>query len=140
MRFVKHQNMNIEDKKPCGESSPYFNWLDQNSYRMKTIKHSRGLTNTDPIEPQLANPDELSEADAMYHVTEEQQEVKEKVGKLLQRAPQILTEKQYKVFDLVCLKGWTLRKASRSLGISHVTLLEHLQRAKKKLQRECERA
>lgn len=89
----------------------------------------------DGNEPVRANPDQLTEDAQMFPSTNV--ETKERLKDLLKTAKQILTEQQYKVFDLLALRSpvCTQREVAKKLGISHGRVAQLWEIARVKLQK-----
>lgn len=63
-----------------------------------------------------ANPDILAEAQAMYSISETQQEAKEQAGQVLKMAEQILSSEHYELFQLIALEDKSLQEAADMMG------------------------
>lgn len=123
-KLVKHKSLDdIHSKRK------YWDW-----HFLKRRNDQVGETSRASEHPQ-ANPDELGEGAAMYHVTDEAKEVQRRVQKLLGIAKQILTEQQYKVFFFLTERTMTERQVAKVLGISQPRVHALWETAREKLQR-----
>ena len=101
-RLVKQQSLHENE-----DGKLYQEWLNNPKRQNQRIESLK-----EPIE---ANPDSLTEDQAMFHVDEATKETQERVRALLKLAKQILTEQQYRVFELIGLKNKTIRYTAKVL-------------------------
>lgn len=101
-----------------------------------TKVHNKDQRNAegDLVENIQANPDQLTEDQGFYAVDEATRETQQRVQKLLRVAKQLLTEQQYKAFDLCLLQCKTVREAARMLKLSPGRVDQLLQKSRHKLQ------
>lgn len=82
-----------------------------------------------------ARLDNLSEAAAYYHIDEATQEVQRRVRLMMQKAKQVLTERQYNAFILVDIKKLKLREAAKVMEVNYQRIDQLIKRARLKLQK-----
>lgn len=123
-RLVKHKALDdIKSKRK------YWDW-----HFLKRRNDQVGETSRASEHPQ-ANPDELGEGAAMYHVTDDAKEVQRRVQKLIELSKQILTEQQYKVFFFLTERQMKERQVAKVLGISQPRVHALWETAREKLQK-----
>ena len=125
-KLVKQQTVKELDTRRSCQGSPYWDFINNNA---------RFNDDGEAAEPIQANPDVLAEDKAMYAVTPDQTRTQERVQELLRRAPQMLTEVQYKVFSLI-LRGKKIREIARLLGRDESSIRQSWKLSQKKLERE----
>lgn len=82
-----------------------------------------------------ARLDNLSEAAAYYHIDEATQEVQRRIRLMMQKAKQVLTERQYNAFILVDIKKLKLREAAKVMEVNYQRIDQLIKRARLKLQK-----
>lgn len=82
-----------------------------------------------------ARLDNLSEAAAYYHIDESTQEVQRRIRLMMQKAKQVLTERQYNAFILVDIKKLKLREAAKVMEVNYQRIDQLIKRARLKLQK-----
>lgn len=85
-----------------------------------------------------AEPDTLSEDQGFYYVDKQTEVTQKRVHKLLKVAKQILTEQQYKVFDLLVLQCKTTREVAKLMGRSQTRIQQLWDSGRHKLQKAYE--
>lgn len=77
-----------------------------------------------------SNPDELSEEDVpVWGGSSNDPDIIQAKTEIIQ----LLTFRQYQVWDLVMRKGLSVNKAAERLGLGHAAVSEHLKKAKTKV-------
>jgi len=87
------------------------------------------------FEPLEANPDQLTEKDCMWKQRKNSQEL-ERLNKLL---PNLLTEKQYKIYNMIYAKGLSERNVAKRLKLNPSTINQQHKAIKKKVKEYWER-
>lgn len=93
-----------------------------------------------PHEDVRANPDVLDDDQHFYAARATENEVKERVKKLLELSKQILTEQQYHVFVMMAVKEphLTVREVAKVMSLSSARVGQLWQAARKKLEKAYE--
>ncbi|SRR5258708_2243454 len=113
-RLVKIQHTRvIETGKDCGESSPYWNWVNNNP--------AEGS-----YESPLANPDQLTDSANVFP----QESHHYSVGDISRK----LSGQQKKVFELYVNEGLDEREIAKILKIGYNTVRTHLRRVRERFQ------
>lgn len=91
-------------------------------------------------------PESIPESKSPWYVTEATKNVQERVRRMVRRAGQILTEKQFRVFTLIAIDELSYRDAAKKLaipgkaeGVHWTTVAETWKTVQKKLQAEYKR-
>jgi RNA polymerase sigma factor (sigma-70 family) len=95
---------------------------------------ARNSANGDAPESTQANADTLSEAAGYWHVDDATKEVQRKIRLMLDKAKQVLTDRQYNAFVLVDIKKLKLREAAKVMEINYQRVDQLVTRARIKLQ------
>lgn len=121
MRLSKKKSFNEIKQKPCGERSPYWEWLSRH------VHNDQDHIN----EPAEGNPDMLSESDHLY--ASRLSPLAQEQLSAIYASYDILTPKERAVVELVGARGFSLEKVALILKITKNTVWSKLNRARRKI-------
>lgn len=113
-------------KKHSGESSPYWDWVNNRLAKSSGDKARQWQYDG---EVPLSNPDMLSEEQGLRF---EPSPAAAEVAGLIKEAMHLLSDQQRAVVEMMA-EGKSTREAARALGMNTSTLANHLKRARKKI-------
>ncbi len=128
--LVKWQKLSTVEGKQHGESSPYWERVEDHQMETKDGYDSYG------IEYPEANPDALSESDSMYsqNPTEEAKDAYEAI--ITNGGVNVLSPKQLEVFKLMFEDSLTEKEIASKLNMSTGSVSNCVKEIRKKLQKE----